>query len=175
MKMKNSNLTIISGGVIAAAFLRAMMAPLPNIEPILLLTLVAALSFGPVYGFMFAFMAMIIGDFFIGLPGTWTLYTASTYGLVGFMTGLIGLWKNKWSRIEVTLLAAAMVIFFDVTTAFFWSINFMVPYQAALLAQIPFTEMHLISTMLVFMFAPSLLKNTEKLKAEFATRKLSYS
>ncbi len=173
--MRNIDIPILSVGIITAAFLRAVMAPLPNIEPVLLFTIVAGFTFGPIYGFLFAFSTMIISDFLILLPGIWSLYTSFTYGLMGFMVGIAGICKREWKRSEITLLSIFMILMYDTITAFFWSLNFMIPLQTALISQIPFTELHLVSCTLVFLFAPSLIRYVENIRSEYTTRHIRLS
>ena len=75
--------------IAAGAAARALMAGMPNVEPITLAAMVAGMRYGPAKGFITGFMAMLISDFYIGLPGPWTLFTTFGFGVVGFMAGFL--------------------------------------------------------------------------------------
>lgn len=154
-KMDNPKIII---GIPVVAALRILMAPLPNIEPIMLFTIVAALSLGPRSGFNLGFLSMITSDIVLGLIGPWTIYTSLTYGLIGILAGLLGIHKRNWGRVELTLISFVMTILYDLITATCFALEFMIPINAALTAQIPFTLLHLNNCIFVFLFAPYLLR-----------------
>lgn len=155
-------LTLYSTGILAVAMLRAGMAFLPNIEPVLLFTLAVAIVSGPLAGFLFASSTILLSDLMIGLLGPWSLYTSISYGLAGLLAGILGMYKRDFSRSQLTLISVAMVLFYDLATSLAFSVNFMVPYPAAILNQIPFTAAHLTSCLLVFVLGPSLIWFTRK-------------
>jgi uncharacterized membrane protein len=157
-KMARLNLSILSGGILFIAGLRFLMAPYPNIEPIMLFTIVSALSYGPLAGFLIGFGSMLVSDLFIGLAGPWTIYTTLTYGFVGLSVGFLGIRKKEWGRAGLTAVTFVMVILYDLITATFFAFEFMVPWNAAIASQIPFTLLHLSNCVFVFLFAPYLMR-----------------
>jgi len=156
--MSRLNLGVLSGGILLIAGLRFLMAPYPNIEPIMLFVISTALVFGPLAGLILGFGSMVVSDLFIGLIGPWTIYTSLTYGFIGILVGFIGVVKNKWGRSELTTLAFVMTIAYDIITATFFAFEFMVPWSAAMVAQIPFTLLHLSNCVFVFLFAPYMMR-----------------
>ena len=166
--MKKPGILLASIPLLAA--LRVMMAPLPNIEPIMLFTIPAALVLGPFAGFSLAFGSMITADAMMGSFQA-TAYTALTYGAVGAICGLLGRMKRGWNRLELTTLSFAMILLYDLVTASFFAMQFMIPVPIALMNQIPFTILHSSGCVLVFLFAPSLMKAV-KMMEEFSPSKL---
>ena len=162
MKLK-PNPGIFAGSVVLLAALRVMMAPLPNIEPIMLFTIPLALVMGPIAGFSLAFGSMVVSDMMMGSLMA-TVYTSLTYGAIGLICGLLGKLKKEWGRLSLTLLSFGMVLFYDVTTSIFFAMQFMLPIPVALISVIPFFLLHLSSCVLVFLFAPSLIKAAEAMK-----------
>lgn len=142
------------------ASLRVMMAPLPNIEPIMLFTIPAALVLGPLAGFSLAFGSMVLADSMMGSFQA-TAYTSLAYGAVGIICGLLGKMKRNWNRWNLTVLSFGMILLYDMVTATFFAMQFMIPVPVALINQIPFTILHSSSCVLVFLFAPSLIKATK--------------
>ncbi|MBN2015083.1 MAG: ECF transporter S component [Candidatus Altiarchaeota archaeon] len=162
--MKGFNPGILSGSILAIAGLRLMMAPYPNIEPIMFFVLTTALVFGPLAGFLLGLGTMIVSDFYIGLLGPWTLYTSFTYGMVGLAAGFIGLKKKEWNRTGLTLLAFALTVFYDMVTATFWALQTLQPLTIVYALQIPFTLLHLSNCVFVCIFAPYMMKAFETVK-----------
>jgi len=147
-----------------AALLRVWMAPLPNIEPILVFTLTCSLAFGPITGFLFAFLSMLFSDILMGSVGIWTLYTSGSYGLVGFLAGLFFMKRKDPSRREMTLLSIGLIILYDLITAVCFALTFFIPIEVALINQIPFTILHLSNCIVVFLFYPGIVKLSSFMK-----------
>lgn len=134
------------------------MAPYPNIEPIMLFVISTALVFGPISGFLLGLGSMVASDLFIGLIGPWTVYTSLTYGIVGLLVGFFGILKKNWNRASLTAIAFVMTIFYDLVTGTFFAFQFMIPWNIAMINQIPFTILHLSNCVFVFLFAPHLMR-----------------
>lgn len=169
MKIIRPNPGILMASIGLLASLRVMMAPLPNIEPIMLFTIPLAIVLGPLAGFSLAFGSMVTADLMMGSLMA-TAYTSVTYGTIGLICGILGKLKKSWSRLELTTLSFGMILFYDLITATFFALQFMLPIPIALISQIPFTILHLSSSVLVFLFAPSLIKAAEAMK-EFSPAK----
>lgn len=164
------NYTALLAGIISAAALRVAMAPYPNIEPVMLFTLVAGLAAGPVAGFLMGAGTMLLSNIMLSagpLTFPWllhmplvTVYTTLAYGFVGSIAGLIGLVKTSFLRREYALLAAGLTLFYDFVTCTAFALQFYGPSGifAALVMQVPFTVLHLSNAVFAFMFAPYLHK-----------------
>jgi len=175
-KLNKPNLPVLSAGIFTVAALRILMAPYPNIEPVMLFTLTAGLAGGPVAGFLMGALSMILSNVFMmsgGLTFPWllqmplvSLYTSLTYGLVGALAGIFGFFKKDWKRFELTLIAASLTIFYDLVTCICFALQFYGPggIGMALVAQVPFTVLHLSNAVFAFLFAPYLLRATTKVK-----------
>jgi len=158
MKFEKLNFWLLSSGILSVALLRVAMAPLPNIEPIMLFTIATALALGPLSGFIFGAGAMFLSDFFMGMPGPWTLYTSLVYGLVALIVGSLSIFKKSWNRKELFAVTFLMTVFWDIVTATFFAFEFFMPLSSVMIAQIPFTILHLSNCAIAFLFAPYLLR-----------------
>lgn len=160
---------IIFTGVVA----RVMMAGMPNIEPVMLVTMFVAFRYGAMRGAATGFFTMLISDFYIGLPGPWTLFTAPAYGLVGFIAGLIGKHARNRKRAPLASVSGYLTVLYDVITSLCMAFMFNIPVMAAMVALIPFMALHVFGNMLivvmVFPYAWKLLDIVEvKTKDIFA-------
>jgi len=169
MNKPNLPVFVLSGIIILIAGLRFGMAPFPNIEPIMLFTIVSALTLGPISGFLVGFGSMALSDLFVGM-GPWTVYTSLTYGLVGILTGFLGIIRKRWGRLELTVLVFVMTILWDLITATFWAIQTMQPLTVVYALQVPFTLLHLSNCIFAFLFAPYLMKALSR-ASEFSITK----
>jgi len=130
-----------------------------GIESVMLFTLSGALVYGPIYGFIIGASIMVIADFMVGLVGLWTIYTALAYGFVGFLAGVIGIFKKKFTRVELAALAFVLTIIFDAIAMTAFAFQFGISLSIAAINQIPVTLIHAAgNTLLAFVFAPVLIK-----------------
>ena len=72
--------------------------------------------------------------------------------------GLTSIIKKNWGRLELTALVFVMTILWDLITATFFAIQFFIPWQIAIVNQIPFTILHLSNCIIAFLFAPYLMR-----------------
>jgi len=153
---------IVSGGtIVTAATLKAATTPLAHfgIESVMLFTLSGALVYGPVYGFIIGASVMVMADLMVGLVGLWTIYTALAYGFVGFLAGVVGMHKKKFTRVELAGLAFILTILFDAIAMTAFALQFGIPLLIAVINQIPVTLIHTAgNTLLAFVFSPALIK-----------------
>jgi len=95
---------------------------------------------------LFSFLTMVSFDLITGMIGDWTLITAVTYGGLGIL--FHQLYKNKKKINLRTYLASGVlgVLIFDfITGPIMYSWMFQMPFETALIGQIPFTLLHLAS------------------------------
>lgn len=95
---------------------------------------------------LFPFLAMVLFDWITNRFGIWTIITAVTYGLIGL--GFSFYLKRKTTVGIRTYAGSAVVgiLFFDIITGPLTStFIFQMPFEWAVLGQIPFTIAHLIS------------------------------
>lgn len=97
-------------------------------------------------------------DFLVGKIGVWTIITSFAYGLIGFIFYMY--FKNKKSIGLKTYAKSSIagVLLFDISTGpIMSSFLFRLPFEIALIGQIPFTILHLASAVtLTIILAPVL-------------------
>jgi uncharacterized membrane protein len=149
---------IVLGFVLCLVF-RLVPVRLPNIEPLLATQMPFAKTYGPMVGFSFAFLSIVLFDVLVGKVGVWTIITAGAYGV-------LGLWsvsffkKREMKRINYVKFAIIGTLFFDVVTGLtIGPLFFHQSFIAACIGQIPFTILHLIgNTTFAFFVSPVIYK-----------------
>ena len=68
---------------------RAAFVWAPNFKPIGGIVMITAMSFGPQGGFMTGSLSLIVSDMLFG-QGPWTPWQMFSFGLLGFISGLLG-------------------------------------------------------------------------------------
>lgn len=175
MKKLRFENTVIGGTIGIGATLKAAVNTLAHfgMGPVMLFTLSGALVYGPIYGFIIGAGIMVIADFLVGLVGLWTLYTAFSYGLVGFLAGVVGMFKKKFARAELAGLAFILTILFDAIAMTAFAFQFGIPLQIAAINQIPVTLIHATcNTLLAFVFSPALMNIMNIISDPTVTEKL---
>jgi len=160
---------ITSSLIILGAISRVLMAGLPNIEPVMLVTMASGVKYGWRYGLFTGLLTMVLSDliiygtipyFALGLPlgfiALTSLMTNTTYGLIGALSGFF---KKHTKRIELAGAALVLTLVYDlitnVGTAFIANITIV----QALLQGIPFMLLHVLGNVLIVgICAPYLLK-----------------
>jgi energy-coupling factor transport system substrate-specific component len=116
----------------------------PNIEPILSTQMPFSKAYGPLAGFVFAFMSIVLYDLVTNTLGVWSLLTASAYGVLGLLGAFY--FRNRVpSAFNFVRFAIFGTLFFDAATGLtIGPLFFNQPFLAALIGQIPFTAWHLV-------------------------------
>jgi hypothetical protein len=180
MKRKNwgtgLNAALLVSGIVATSGLRVLMAPLPNIEPVMTATIVAGVAGGPLAGLLMGVCSMVLSNILLaGGPLTfpWILmmplivvYTSLSYGIIGSAAGILAVFRRKWSRSDFAVFALLATLFYDFVTAVCFALQFYGPggIYAALVAQVPFTVLHLSNVVLAFVLAPHIVKAVSTLR-----------
>ncbi|MPW27236.1 ECF transporter S component [Alkalibaculum sp. M08DMB] len=73
---------------VIAALGRVAFAPIPHFKPVSAIVIVSGLSFGPQAGFMTGALSALASNMFFG-QGPWTPWQMFTWGLVGYLAGLL--------------------------------------------------------------------------------------
>lgn len=147
---------IIPALIAATAVARAGMAGLPNVEPVMLGTVVAGTKYGWKYGALTGLLSMLISDFIIYgtiplflLFGTGiflvSLSTNLSYGLAGALSAF----AKPRTRKDFALLAAELTVLYDFLTNVAWGLITGIPIPAALVAGIPFSLVHVASNAII--------------------------
>lgn len=134
---------IVLGFVLCLVFRLVPVRP-PNIEPLLATQMPFSKVYGPVVGFSFAFLSIVLFDIITAKVGVWTLITAFAYGVLGIWSVLF-FKKREMKRINFVKFAIIGTLFFDAFTGLtVGPLFFNQTFMQALIGQIPFTIMHLI-------------------------------
>jgi energy-coupling factor transport system substrate-specific component len=161
--------TITSSLIFFGAISRVLMAGMPNIEPVMLVTLVSGVKYGWKYGLLTGLLTMAFSDLliygtipyfalsmsvsFIALTG---LMTNVAYGLVGALSGFF---KKHTKRVELAGAALLLTIIYDLVTNVGTAFIANITVVQALLQGIPFMFLHLLGNVLIVTIcAPYLLK-----------------
>ena len=140
--------------IAAGAAARALMAGMPNVEPITLAAMVAGMRYGPAKGFITGFMAMLISDFYIGLPGPWTLFTTFGFGVVGFMAGFLPKAYSD-NRAKLATYAAAFTAVYQIIVNSAWPLLTGQSLLAATIMAIPFAAAQIMGNIIMIpLFLP---------------------
>ncbi len=117
----------------------------PNVEPVFASTMPFARRYGVVLGFVFGASNIVLYDLITAGIGSWTFVSALGFGLVGGVAAW-ALPKFKNRRVGYLSYAIFGTIAFDVLTGLtLGPIAFHQPFMNAVMGQIPFTALHLIS------------------------------
>lgn len=135
----------------AAVAGRVIFSPVPGVNPITAITVLAAIYLGGEAGFTIGSFSALISNFFAG-QGVWTPFQMFAWGLIGLTAGLAA------KRLEGHRLRACVFTFFagviysfimDVWTVL-WAYNAFVPsaYLAALASAAPVTAIYAVSNVI---------------------------
>jgi uncharacterized membrane protein len=150
---------IVLGGAFAGACLKYAFAP-PNIELLMPFVMVSGMLLGKKRGFLAGFNIRLIYDFYLGMPGVLTIFTALSYGLVGLLSSMIPLGT---SRAGLTVRAAGLTVVYDVLTMLAFGFSFGLPLWSLVGPQVPFTVTHIAgNSAFVFVLVPALLLSAKK-------------
>lgn len=89
---KARELILISVMVALAVAGRGALYFLPHVKPVIAIVIISGLGFGAEAGFLVGAMSAFVSNFFFG-QGPWTPWQMFTYGLIGFVAGI--LFKKK--------------------------------------------------------------------------------
>lgn len=78
--------TVVLGALAAAG--RILFAPLPDVKPVSAICIMAGVVFGKRSGFLVGAMAALVSNFFFG-QGPWTPWQMYSWGLVGYLAGVL--------------------------------------------------------------------------------------
>ncbi|MEY2671880.1 MAG: hypothetical protein RL687_297 [Candidatus Parcubacteria bacterium] len=101
-------------------------------------------TYGGLYSFLFGFLSIAVYDMFTVGFGVWTLVAGIAYGLVGFGASVYFANRTGWKSYAKYAFFATIV--FDLVTGLSMGpLFFGQPFLAAVIGQIPFTAIHLLS------------------------------
>ncbi len=134
-------------GWMAVFLFRLILLPVrpPNFEPLMGAMMPFSKRYGILATFSFGFFAIVIYDAVTSGWGIWTWVTAACYGLLG--VGAYYFFKNREASVKNFLtFGIPATLLYDAVTMMIGPLFSTQLWSVALLGQIPFTIMHLIST-----------------------------
>jgi energy-coupling factor transport system substrate-specific component len=97
----NKEIALIATLSTFGAIGRVIFAPFPNIKPTTFIVAISGLVFGPYEGFLIGSTTAFVSNIFLG-QGPWTPWQMFAWGMVGFISGIIG---GKKSHISAEIFA----------------------------------------------------------------------
>jgi uncharacterized membrane protein len=133
-------------GVLIANGIR-LLKIIPNNDPIMSMALPFSRRGSALTSFAFPFITMASFDVVTGYVGIWTLVTSITYGLIGLFFHRFLKNRDKIGLKTYLGCGALGVLAFDIVTGVIATpFLFGMTFEQALIGQIPFTALHLITT-----------------------------
>ncbi len=141
--MKKNPIKIISLFVVGL-LVRLLPFRAPNLEPLMAMVMPLSRTYGRLYSFLFGFLSVAVYDMFTVGFGVWTLFAGIAYGLVGLAASFYFQNRTGWKNYAKFAFFATIV--FDVVTGLSMGpLFFGQSFMAAIVGQIPFTAIHLLS------------------------------
>ncbi|AGK98493.1 ECF transporter S component [Clostridium pasteurianum] len=105
---------------------RVAFAPFPNIKPTTFIVAISGLIFGPYEGFLIGSTSAFISNIFLG-QGPWTIWQMFSWGLVGFISGVIGKKNKNISAEGFSVICFIFAFMFDWIMNLWYVIGFIKP------------------------------------------------
>lgn len=131
---------------------RGLFAVTPGFKPVAAITAITGIYLGAEAGFLTGALSAIVSNMFFG-QGPWTPFQMFTWGLIGYVAGLLGKtgkMESKWALTLFGILAGVLFSFgmdvwgaVSMTGLFSWQ-----AYRAALVTALPFTVMYAVSNVI---------------------------
>lgn len=155
MTKKNVSPYILTTSIISCLAIRFFPFHIPNTEPLMAFYLPLQKRFGFLTSCIFATMTIVPFDIITGHIGRWTLVNVITYSTLGFVISLYSKYFKTESFVKKAIVGT---LFFDIITGICTGpLLFHQPLIHAILGQIPFTCIHLISNILLALTLSSLI------------------
>ncbi|MGE6257085.1 ECF transporter S component [Heyndrickxia sporothermodurans] len=131
---------------------RFAFAMIPGFKPVTAITAITGFSFGAEAGFLTGAMSAIVSNIFFG-QGPWTPFQMFTWGLLGYIAGLLG--KTGITKSKIVLIIYG--IFSGVLFSFCMDVWFVVSidglfnwkrYSIAIASAVPFTITYAVSNVI---------------------------
>lgn len=145
---KTRKLVIVAIMTALAVTGRFVFAAVPAFKPVTAITVITAMYLGSSAGFLTGSFSALISDFYFG-QGPWTPFQMFSWGIIGFLAGMLGKPLKK-SRILLSLYGVFAGVFYSIIMDF-WSVLWYGRdfnselYTAALLASLPHTITYAVS------------------------------
>ena len=150
---------------------RMLFAFLPGFKPVTALVVLTALYFGKEAGFMTGALSAVVSNFYFG-QGPWTPFQMLSWGLIGFIAGLLAAPLKK-SKVLLCVYGALSGVMFsmlmDVWTVIWADGYFNISrYAAAIVTALPVTAVYAASNVVfLLLLSKPLGKILDRLKTKY--------
>lgn len=150
---------------------RFIFAPLPFFKPVTAMVVIAGMYFGSEFGFLTGALSAAISNFYFG-QGAWTPFQMFSWGIIGFVAGIL---SNPLIKSKVVLIIYA--VFAGVAYSFLmdiWTVLWMdgafnpARFITAVGTAFPITLEYIVSNIVfLLILAPMFGKKIERLKTKY--------
>ena len=150
---------------------RFIFAPIPGFKPVTAMVVITAMYFGGEAGFMTGALSAVISNFYFG-QGPWTPFQMFSWGIVGFLAGVIAdpLKKSKIVLVVYGIVSGVLYsLLMDVWTVLWADGYFNISrYAAAVISAAQFTIIYAVSNVIfLLVFSKPIGKILERIKEKY--------
>ncbi len=150
---------------------RFIFAPLPFFKPVTAMVIISAMYFGSEFGFITGALSAILSNFYFG-QGPWTPFQIFSWGIIGFVAGLL---SNKLIRSKIILIiygffaGIAYSLIMDVWTTLWADGTFNIArFVGAVISALPITAIYAVSNIIfLLILSPLLGKKIIRIKTKY--------
>lgn len=150
---------------------RILFAPLAFVKPVAALIIISALVFGKETGFMIGALTALLSNMYFG-QGIWTPFMMLSWGLIGYMAGLMGRFRIMERPLAISVLGAFCGLFYSVmndlqTLLFFGDVTWK-RWLAITVSALPVTATYVVSNFLfLLVLSPTLLTELHRITMKY--------
>lgn len=165
-------MVVIAAMIALSVVGRLIFAPLPGFKPVTALIIITGIAFGAESGFITGSMTALVSNAFYG-QGPWTPFQMFTWGITGFIAGLIFCGREKrgvFSVVAVGVLGGVLYsLTMDVYTTLSVSGEFVVgEYLLNVYSSLPFMAVYAVSNaVFLLVLTKPLTEKLERLKVKY--------
>lgn len=109
---------------------RIVFAPFPDVKPVSAICILAGSVFGPRCGFLVGALAALVSNAFFG-QGPWTVWQMYGWGLIGYLSGVLGGWGLLERRGAVLAWGFASALLYGLILNGWHAVGFVRPLTAS--------------------------------------------
>jgi len=151
---------------------RALMAPIPNVQPATFIIIISGYVFGSLSGFMVGSTTALVSNFLLG-HGPWTIWQMLAWGLAGLTAGLLRKGERLEGRTRLALFCAAWGLIYGLLLNVYFVLGFVRPVTArafltAYATGVWFDAFHAAGNFaFAFLLGPALIAMLRRYRARF--------
>lgn len=151
---------------------RCLFVMTPGFKPVAAITAITGFSLGAEAGFLTGAMSALVSNMFFG-QGPWTPFQMFTWGMIGFIAGLLGKTNMMHKKIPLILFGIFAGVFFSFGMDIWGAISMYgvfswEAYVLALSSAIPFTIIYAISNIIFLLLLTNpISEKLERIKHKY--------